>query len=116
MSKILIDGPDIHPFTAHDIRKLKPCVLCGNLGYLPYMLVIASGHAHGSCVVSSMTHEEILALPLEESKKLRLNQTGVDLMRKLVDNIILKNSDRRAKKHGGKCGDMGPTMPSPYEK
>lgn len=85
MSKILIDGPDISPFKAHDIRKLRKCVVCGDLGYLTYMPILKSGPAHGTCVVATRTHDEILALPVEERGKLRLNQTGVQLMKKLVE-------------------------------
>jgi hypothetical protein len=43
---------------------------------------------HGSCVVNSMSHEEVLALPPEERQKLRLNETGQELMLKLLDHDI----------------------------
>lgn len=72
-------------FTAHDVRKLKPCERCKGIGYGPVMLVLSDGHYHGVCVVEMLTNEEILALPKDERRKLRLNEAGVELMRKLVE-------------------------------
>ncbi|WP_157643313.1 hypothetical protein [Burkholderia ubonensis] len=78
------------PFKAHDVRKLRKCVVCGAIGYEPQMLTLTlrgtmREHYHGTCVVRSMSHDEVLALPEAESAKLRLNETGPELMRKLMD-------------------------------
>ena len=73
-----------HVLRAQDIRKLRPCALCGGIGYLPQMLVLGSGPAHGTCVVAAMSENEILALPRCEAEKLRLNEISKDLMLKLL--------------------------------
>lgn len=74
-----------HPFTAHDVRKLRLCATCGRLGYLPQMLTLNSKNHHGACIVATMTHEQVLGLPTEQAAKLRLNETGPELMNKLLD-------------------------------
>lgn len=40
---------------------------------------------HGVCVLKMHSHEQVLALPASERSKLRLGETGVELMRKLMD-------------------------------
>lgn len=79
------------PMKAHDVRRLRPCALCGGIGFLPQMLTLALDDAvdapcHGSCVVRTRSHEDILALPREQRSRLRLNETGPELMRKLLDH------------------------------
>lgn len=73
------------PFTAHDVRKLRPCAMCSHIGFLPQMLTLGGEHYHSACIASSMSHDEILALPYDEMTKLRLNETGVELMSKMLD-------------------------------
>lgn len=81
------------PFTAHDVRKLRLCEMCGRLGYLPQMLTLDSKNYHGGCLVQTMTHEQVLALPPEQISKLRLNETGVELMTKLLDQTDSQRDD-----------------------
>jgi len=76
--------------TAHDVRRLVRCGLCGGLGDRSAMLtnlgcVGLAGHLHGRCVVRHLTSEAVLHLPAGERSKLRLNDTGVELMRRLLD-------------------------------
>lgn len=82
---------------AHDVRHLRLCTTCGSIGdrremlELPEGLVSAKGEPvksglhHGLCVTQTLTHEAILALPPEQRSKLRLSETGWELMRKLLD-------------------------------
>lgn len=81
------------PFTAHDVRKLRLCEMCGKLGYLPQMLTLDSKNYHGGCLVSTMTDEQVLALPPEQIAKLRLNEIGVELMTKLLDQTDSQRGD-----------------------
>jgi len=73
------------PFTAHDVRKLRPCAMCNQIGYLPQMLTLEGKNYHSACIAASMSHDEILALPFDEMTKLRLNETGPELMMKMLD-------------------------------
>jgi hypothetical protein len=82
------------PLRAHDIRKLRTCRACDGIGFAPHMLEGVFGPSvrpekpelyHGACVVQLLSREQILALPAEERNKLRLSETGPDLMRALMD-------------------------------
>lgn len=83
------------PFTAHDVRKLRPCALCNHAGYLPQMLVLEGKNYHSACIAVSMTREQILALPPDQSTKLRLNEIGRDLMMELLNRTEEGHSDDR---------------------
>lgn len=74
-------------FTAHDIRKLRPCAMCNQIGYLPQMLTLDGKHYHSACIAKSLSPDEILALPYDEMTKLRLNETGPELMGKMLDRV-----------------------------
>jgi hypothetical protein len=82
------------PVKAHDVRNLRPCAHCGGIGDKRDMLNL-DGWYHGICVVERFTHDEILALPGGERSKLRLCDTGPNLMRKLLDAYGAEASDGR---------------------
>lgn len=77
-------------FTAHDVRKLRVCSICRGVGHLDTLLVLpgfpAGSLYHGECAVRMLRRNEVLALPHSEKRKLTLADTGVDLMRELLDN------------------------------
>lgn len=84
-------------FTAHDVRKLRLCAICDGVGHLDRMLSLdaihgsdtsARGHLyHGECAVRMLRRAEVLSLPLAEKQKLTLADTGLDLMRELVEQV-----------------------------
>lgn len=82
---------DVPPLPkAHDIRHLAQCESCGGVGDDRRMLsgievFGAAGWHHGKCVVLRLTEEELLALPAAATGRLRLNETGRELMMKLLD-------------------------------
>jgi hypothetical protein len=55
--------------TAHAIRRLTVCAICGGMGDRTLMI---SGSIHTSCAVETMTAKELLALPVKERGKIRL--------------------------------------------
>lgn len=74
---------------AHDVRHLEKCNSCGGMGddrrMLPGMPVFRSdGWHHGRCVVLQLSEAEVLALPQPVYERLRLDETGPDLMLKLL--------------------------------
>ena len=76
--------------TAHDVRRLRTCAGCGGIGHPEQMLsgleaFGLAGFHHGRCVVQLLTQKQVLALPSDQRHKLRLNDTGVELLRKLLD-------------------------------
>lgn len=81
-------------FTVRDVRKLRLCKHCGTMGHADFMIMAravpescALHPMHTDCIVERFTHDEILALPESERVKLTLADTGVELMRKLVDAL-----------------------------
>ena len=76
--------------TAHDVRRLKTCSGCGGIGHTAQMLSCLeafglAGFHHGRCVVQLLTHEQVLALPSDQRDRLRPDDTGGELMRKLLE-------------------------------
>lgn len=76
---------------AHDVRHLRICATCDHLGDSRKMLKIGLhrslnvGLHHGECVVTALSHAEVLALPETERAKITIGAAGVDLFRKLLD-------------------------------
>jgi len=75
--------------TAQDVRRLVRCGLCGGWGNRPAMLTNLDGAGlvgvfHGRCVVLRLSAEVLLQLPAEELAKLRVSDTGIALMRRLL--------------------------------
>ncbi len=76
-------------FKAHDVRKLRLCSICRGVGHLDSLLTLpgfpVGSLYHGECAVRMLSRAEVLALPDGELHKLTLADTGMDLMRELVD-------------------------------
>lgn len=87
---------------AHDVRHLRVCPMCGDLGdgremvNLPptgfneagdeaSFVVYKPGPYHGACVAQRLSHDSILSLPPTERSKFRLSEVSPELMRKLLD-------------------------------
>lgn len=72
---------------AHDVRHLRSCTACGELGDGRTMIrcmVWGVGEAmHGGCAVKKLG-DYVLKLPAEELDKLTLSDTGVDLMKRIL--------------------------------
>jgi hypothetical protein len=82
---------DVPPLAkARDIRHLVQCGSCGGVGDDRRMLsgldiFGTAGWHHGKCVELRLSEAELLALPAAATGRLRLNETGRDLMMKLLD-------------------------------
>ena len=70
---------------AHDIRHLRLCAHCGQLGDGRKMLQLSGGQWHDSCVVKTHTVSQVLRLPASERDKITIGAASVELMRKLFD-------------------------------
>ena len=79
--------------TCHNIRHLRTCDACGDLGDDRRLIDVTKcgliGRLyHDACAVSAFTQAEILQLPMEELNKFTLHATGVALMK-----AIMKKAD-----------------------
>lgn len=83
-------------FTAHDVRKLRLCAICNGVGHLDRLLTLPgwpTGNLyHGECAVRMLDRAEVLALPESELRKLTLADTGMDLMREMVERCVPANA------------------------
>ena len=74
--------------TSHDVRHLKICTDCGQVGDDRQMLRLQARGGdklfHGSCAVKGFTFEGLLQLPISEIGKLTLADTGVELMKRII--------------------------------
>lgn len=74
--------------TAHDVRHLRTCDACGDLGDDRMMIDVGAlgvqSMYHDGCAVSAFTQAEILRLPVEELNKFTLHATGVKLMKAIM--------------------------------
>ena len=73
--------------TAHDVRHLTTCCLCGQLGDDRDMAFInGEKHpAHGGCILKAGGIALLVSLPKSETGKLRLDDIGPDAMKALFD-------------------------------
>jgi hypothetical protein len=69
---------------AHDVRHLRVCAHCGEIGDNRKMLQINGAPWHDACAVATMSEGQILRLPAAERGKITLGAAGVPLMRKLM--------------------------------
>jgi len=69
---------------AHDVRKLRVCLLCDGLGHADYMLGNSEGHTHGSCFIERHGRAHLVAFPEAETDKLCMADIGPDAMRFLL--------------------------------
>ena len=70
---------------AHDIRRLRVCMLCDTLGHADYMLSNSEGHMHGSCFVERHGEKALLDFPEAETDKLCMGDIGSKTMRFLLN-------------------------------
>ena len=69
---------------AHDVRRLRVCMLCDGLGHADYMLANSEGHIHGSCFIERNGEKCLLDFPERETDKLCMADIGTDAMRFLL--------------------------------
>lgn len=69
---------------AHDVRRLRVCLLCGTLGHADYMLHNKEGDMHGSCFIEYHGEKCLLDMPTAETDKLCMADIGPDAMRFLL--------------------------------
>lgn len=73
------------PVTAHDVRHLRPCAFCPDLGDKRRMVrATAKEYAHGKCLIAAGGLQRLLDLPQPERDKLTLEDIGVDAMRAIL--------------------------------
>lgn len=71
---------------AHDVRRLRVCLLCGTIGHVDYMLSNVEGDMHGSCFIEYHGIKQLLSFPSKETDKLCMADIGTDAMRFLLGN------------------------------
>lgn len=69
---------------ASDIRHLRTCGHCTNLGDGRKMLKVDDALLHDACAIATMSEPQLLRLPLVEREKITFGAAGVPLMRKLM--------------------------------
>jgi hypothetical protein len=73
---------------AHDVRHLRTCSACGELGddrMMIHCMIWGVGEAyHDECAVQKLG-ESVLKLPLDELNKISIGAAGPDLMRKIME-------------------------------
>lgn len=79
------------PMTAHDVRHLRPCAFCSDLGDRRRMVhATAKEYAHGKCLFSAGGIRRLLDLPQRERDKLTIADIGVNAMRDLIAKNAVK--------------------------
>ncbi len=74
--------------TAHDVRRLRSCQSCKGLGDKDCMIVgDQSGFFHGRCYANAYGVDALLALDNDDLRDLQLGDLGVDLMRKVIEEV-----------------------------
>lgn len=85
------NAPPLRITHAHDVRRLRQCPLCGQLGDSADMLAQSGGsanakHVHGRCWLAEYGLVSLLQQPPEQLLRLRLSDIGVDAMRAVLDH------------------------------
>lgn len=73
--------------TAHDVRRLRACARCGEIGdsdLMAFGYPYDNDYFHGRCFVAEHGFEALLQLP-GVARKLTLGDLGLDLMRQLIE-------------------------------
>ena len=74
---------------AHDVRNLRVCKVCGDLGDGRRMLKLPDGSYHDECIVARLTDAQVMRLPSEQSSKITLGTAmklgRMDMLRALMD-------------------------------
>jgi hypothetical protein len=74
---------------AHDVRHLRVCKVCGDLGDGRRMLKLPDGHYHDECIVARLTDAQVMRLPREQTQKITLGAAmklgRMDMLRALIE-------------------------------
>lgn len=74
--------------TSHDVRHLRTCGECGELGddrAMIHCMIWGVGETyHDDCAVKKLG-DYVLKLPIDELNKISIGAAGADLMRKIID-------------------------------
>jgi len=68
--------------TAHAVRRLRPCGVCGGIGDRDMMIY---GATHTSCYLKAYSFGDLLALPASERGKFRLKDLTMQQMKRLLE-------------------------------
>lgn len=71
---------------AHDVRTLRGCTVCSNLGNSDRMIDVDDEWYHGRCFVMRFGCKALLALPKAKTDRLTLGDLGVRLMKALLNH------------------------------
>jgi len=78
--------PTISIENAHDVRRLRACDHCGDIGDSRYMPVISRTlTVHGGCALAILGEGDLTRLALAERRKLTLREIGPQAMTRLVE-------------------------------
>jgi hypothetical protein len=69
---------------AHDVRHLRVCTYCSDLGDRRSMIPMGQKYAHGCCYKAANGLNALLALPDEIIDQLQLDDIGVMAMKELL--------------------------------
>lgn len=89
--------PTIRIGSAHDVRKLRTCPQCRELGQKDFMPLVDGAFMHGMCAFKVLGAAGVAALGVDQSGKVTLSEIGIDAMRELLDEI---------EKHSAKTGEL----------
>jgi len=82
---------DVKLKASHDVRHLRTCDACGDLGDDRRMIDLSSigvcSMYHDFCAVQAFAQEQILKLRESELNKFSLSATGVELMKAIVAQL-----------------------------
>lgn len=73
---------------AHDVRRLRICDVCNDLGDVNDMPTYNGASLHGGCILKQFGLEALLELPEDEVKKVRLGDVGATVMKVLLDRTM----------------------------
>lgn len=72
--------------TAHEVRTLRPCAVCQNIGNTHSMIDSNKEWFHGRCFVARFGGKALGALPESKTGRLTLGDLGVALMKALCNH------------------------------
>lgn len=72
--------------SSHDVRFLRPCLHCHDLGDRRHMLQTGKHYWHGRCYIKQNGLQALLDQGLEHTGHLTLNDIGDEAMRALLES------------------------------
>lgn len=79
--------PAISIRTAHDIRRLRGCSNCGEIGDLKHMPLVNGKAMHGFCALETIGIDGVVALPKAELGKITMGEIGSVAMKEICDRV-----------------------------